>query len=156
MSFTTTSPDNVITIGDTNDTIKLNKISPLYTSITTSDFEGNLSVIGGYKTASNSTSGYSFVFDTVPIGVYILCLSFYARSSVGGNGGTVYLTTTVDNTTDAFETFSYLGEGSANSDSQTGLTYVFTNTASRTIYAYITIANRAAIGLQWGKIVRIA
>jgi len=77
MSFTTTSPDNIITIGDANDTIKLNKISPLYTSVPA---VFDLSYVGGIVSGTYQNLNTSFrntvvnicKFDNVPPGNYIV------------------------------------------------------------------------------------
>lgn len=83
MSFTTTSADNIITIGDTSDTIKLNQIMPMYTSVPTFD----LSYVGGFQSDISGSREVNTVFGSnVPLtiltfsnvknGVYILSCGF--------------------------------------------------------------------------------
>lgn len=88
MSFTTTSADNIITIGDTNDTIKLNKIMPMYTSVPTY----SLNYIGGFvlgtplnQNTNISTTKPIYQFLNVPVGNYLANCHF--KLNAGGQYG---------------------------------------------------------------------
>jgi hypothetical protein len=86
MSFTTTATDNIITIGDTDDTVKLNKISPLYTSVPTFSIDNIGGFINGVDLSQNvgyygSTSICKF--ENVPPGNYII---FFCSIISGYNG----------------------------------------------------------------------
>ncbi len=89
MSFTTTATDNIITIGDTNDTVKLNQISPLYTSIPTFSINNIGGVINGVDMSQNDN--YSIAtsickFENVPPGSYIV----FFKSIIRGGSNAEY------------------------------------------------------------------
>jgi len=87
--FTTTSQNNNIVIGDENDSIKLNRIAPLYTTIPT-NFD--LAYIGGKLSSSVDSAGHTlsttikqiYQFDSVPIGIYIVNVDFQLSGGVDG------------------------------------------------------------------------
>lgn len=87
--FTTTSQDNNIVIGDENDSIKLNRIAPLYTTIPTNF---GLTYIGGKLSLSVNSTAYSltttiqtiYQFDNVPVGIYIVNVDFELNGDFDG------------------------------------------------------------------------
>jgi len=110
MSFTTTSSDNIITIGDTNDTIKLNQIMPMYTSVPTDNSNNVIALnsLGGFfnGTASNintnigqNVSKTFCTFSNIPKGNYLIYVNARVVSSSPDPGYQIKISTTQDDTT---------------------------------------------------------
>jgi len=110
MSFTTTSSTNEITIGDTNSTIYLNQIFPMYSSTPTPI---DLSYVGGFivgtsngsSVSVNSTTSatYIYKFDNVPVGKYLAFCHFsvtatgeYGFDLIISNSPTAYVSSPPD------------------------------------------------------------
>jgi len=158
-----TSSTTNITIGDTNDTVKLNRIFPLYTSIP-SAFD--LNYIGGKFDGTNihantqtigTTGVCMFKFDNVPVGQYIVSILF----EVGANNSNPTFRVKVSDTSGNVTTpYSFVGlhydVGSSNGARDVQISPIYVNTTSGSVYVSIkTDSNSIAVKEKNAYLIRI-
>ena len=139
MSFTTTSADNIITIGDTNDTIKLNKIMPMYTSAPT--FDLSLSYIGAFITGTTGGTGVFYAagttivtFNSVKAGVYLVSAGFTCYTDANSYGFSFIVSNSNASTTETVPLLNRCDENSLRVFHQYFPVVVFKNQADNAIY----------------------
>lgn len=149
MSFTTTSADNIITIGDTNDTIKLNQIMPMYTSIPGNNkFNENslisLNSLGGFFNGTSSNINTNIgqnvqktfcTFSSIPAGNYLIYLHARVYSSSPDPGYQIKISNTQDDTANnQWNGTMWLGED------RFMLSFPYINSSTQNIYINISTA----------------
>lgn len=158
MSFTTSSADNIITLGDVSDTIKLNKIMPLYTSNPSFD----LNFIGGFVKGTNGTTGQLtntfaklFEFTTVKPGQYLVSMSYSIRVVSGGDPVVNVCISNVQTSTTSTQDFVFFNNGSNEACFTQTIPYSCTTTGT----LYVNLHTAGDIYLQkidYGYLIRIA
>ena len=156
MSFTTTSADNIITIGDTNDTIKLNQIMPMYTSVPTFD----LNYIGGFISGTKGTPGSfkntpqtMFTFNNVKPAQYLVSISYSMRSDTTDPAVNICISNTSTSTTSTQNFVFYTNSSNEAYFSQT-IPYSCSTTGALYVNLHCT-ENLITTSFDYGYLIRI-